>query len=123
MRAIVGAGKEVASHGDLGPPYPEPTWSHRRIAGRLAAPGISRFPSRMDPGRPGHPPAPGARDLVSAPAKRVIRCDFPSRDDLASKIETLTILYNETAKPCRRLPDDAVRQLAGRRGWLAGRRR
>ena len=35
-------------------------------------------------------------------AKRVIRYgDFPSREDLADKIETFTVLYNETAKPYR----------------------
>jgi hypothetical protein len=35
-------------------------------------------------------------------AKRVIRHgDFPSRQDLADKIEAFTILYNQTAKPYR----------------------
>ena len=35
-------------------------------------------------------------------AKRVIRYgDFPSRQDLADKIEAFTILYNQTAKPYR----------------------
>jgi transposase len=38
----------------------------------------------------------------SALAKRVIRDGgFPSRDDLADKIEAFTILYNRTAKPYR----------------------